>query len=68
MLAVAPFQLNRIDFKSPSVASEGNYITNNLILLKCLLWLQERGALKHLSETLFSIDNHSQSVPSLKIS
>ena len=41
MLAVAPSQLNRIDFKGPSVASEGNYITNKLTLLKCLLWLQE---------------------------
>ena len=59
MLAVALSQLNRIDFKGPSVASEGNYITNKLILLKCLLRLQEGGALKHLSETLFSIDNHS---------
>ena len=41
MLAVVPSQLNRIDFKTPSVASEGNYITNKLILLKWLLWLQE---------------------------
>ena len=41
MRAAAPFQLNRIDFKGPSVASEGNYITNKLILLKCLLELQE---------------------------
>ena len=41
MLAVAPCQLNRIDFKHPSVASEGNYITNKLILLKCLPELQE---------------------------
>ena len=41
MLAPAPCQLNRIDFKGPSVASEGNYITNKLILLKWLLWLQE---------------------------
>ena len=41
MLAAAPFQLNRIDFKRPSVASEGNYITNKLILLKWLLWFQE---------------------------
>ena len=40
MLAVAPFQLNRIDFKGPSGASEGNYITNKLILLKRLLELQ----------------------------
>ena len=37
MLAVAPSQLNRIDFKGPPVASEGNYITNKLILLKWLL-------------------------------
>ena len=41
MLAAALSQLNRIDFKGPSVASEGNYITNKLILLKWLLWLQE---------------------------
>ena len=41
MLAAALSQLNRIDFKGPSVASEGNYITNNLILLKWLLELQE---------------------------
>ena len=41
MLAVAPSQLNRIDFKGPPVASEGNYITNKQNLLKCLLWLQE---------------------------
>ena len=41
MLAVAPCQLNRIDFKRPSGASEGNYIINKLILLKWLLWLQE---------------------------
>ena len=34
MLALAPSQLNRIDFKGPSIASEGNYITNKLILLK----------------------------------
>ena len=34
MLAVVPCQLNRIDFKGPSVASEGNYITNELVLLK----------------------------------
>ena len=40
MLVAAPFQLNRIDFKGPSVASEGNYITNKLNLLKCLLELQ----------------------------
>ena len=68
MLAVALSQLNRIDFKRPSVASEGNYITNKLILLKWLLWLQEGDPLKYLSETLFSIDNHSQSVSNLKIS
>ena len=59
MLAPAPSQLNRIDFKGPSGASEGNYITNKLTFLKCLLWLQEGDALKHLSETLLSIDNHS---------
>ena len=41
MLAVALSQLNRIDFKGPPVASEGNYITNKLILLKCLLELQK---------------------------
>ena len=41
MLAVALSQLNRIDFKGPSGASEGNYITNKLILLKWLLWLQK---------------------------
>ena len=40
MLAAALSQLNRIDFKRPSVASEGNYITNKLILLKRLLELQ----------------------------
>ena len=40
MLATAFSQLNRIDFKGPSVASEGNYITNKLILLKRLLELQ----------------------------
>ena len=40
MLAIALSQLNRIDFKDPSVASEGNYITNKLNLLKWLLWLQ----------------------------
>ena len=34
MLAVAPSQLNRIDFKGPPAASEGNYITNKLVLLK----------------------------------
>ena len=41
MLAVAPYQLNRIDFKGLSVASEGNYITNKPILLKCLPQLQK---------------------------
>ena len=41
MLAAAPFQLNRIDFKGPSGASEGNYITNKLNLLKCLLELHK---------------------------
>ena len=41
MLAAAPCQLNRIDFKCPSVASEGNYITNKQNLLKRLLQLQE---------------------------
>ena len=40
MLAAAPFQLNRIDFKDPSVVSEGNYITSKLNLLKRLLELQ----------------------------
>ena len=40
MLATALSQLNRIDFKRPSGASEGNYITNKLILLKCFLELQ----------------------------
>ena len=40
MLAPAPSQVNRIDFKGPSGASEGNYITNKLILLKRLLELQ----------------------------
>ena len=42
MLAAAPFQLNRINFKGPSAASEGNYITSKLVLLKCLLWFQKR--------------------------
>ena len=41
MLAAAPSQLNRINFKGLSVASEGNYITNKQNLLKCLLQLQE---------------------------
>ena len=40
MLALAPSQVNRINFKRPSVASEGNYITSKLNLLKCLLELQ----------------------------
>ena len=40
MLAVAPCQLNRIDFKGPSGASEGNYIANRQNLLKYLLELQ----------------------------
>ena len=44
MLATVLSQLNRIDFKTPSVASEGNYITNKLNLLKCLLELH-RGML-----------------------
>ena len=48
MLAVAIRPLNRIDFKGPSVASEGNYITNKLILLKWLLRLQKG----RVSETL----------------
>ena len=34
MLAVALSQLNRIDFKGPPIASEGNYITNKLNFLK----------------------------------
>ena len=41
MLAPAPSQVNRIDFKDPSGASEGNYITSKLVLLKCLLELQK---------------------------
>ena len=41
MLAAAPSQLNRIDFKSPSVALEGNYIANEVNLLKCLPQLQK---------------------------
>ena len=41
MLATALSQLNRIDFKRPSVASEGNYITNKLNLLKWILQPQE---------------------------
>ena len=41
MLAAAPCQLNRIDFKRPSGASEGNYITNKLNLLKWILRPQE---------------------------
>ena len=48
MLAPAPSQLNRIDFKGPSGASEGNYITNKLNLLKCLLQLQEGNQLETL--------------------
>ena len=41
MLAAAPSQVNKIDFKGPSGASEGNYITNKLILLKYLLGLHK---------------------------
>ena len=41
MLAAAPYQVNRIDFKGPSVASEGNYITNKINLLKCLQQLHK---------------------------
>ena len=41
MLAAAPSQVNRINFKGPSAASEGNYITNKPTLLKRLLELQE---------------------------
>ena len=48
MLAAAPSQLNNIGFKVPSVASEGNYITNKLNLLKCLPQLQKG----RVSETL----------------
>ena len=48
MLAVVLSQLNRIDFKGPSVASEGNYITNKQNLLKCLPQLQKG----RVSETL----------------
>ena len=48
MLAAAPCQLNRIDFKGPLGASEGNYITNKLNLLKRLLQLQKG----RVSETL----------------
>ena len=40
MLALAPSQVNRIDFEGSSGTSEGNYITNKLILLKRLLELQ----------------------------
>ena len=40
MLAAVPSQLNRIDFKDPAGASQGNYITNKLIPLKRLLELQ----------------------------
>ena len=46
MLAAALFQVNRIDFKGPPGASEGNYITNKLILLKCLLELQKESLLE----------------------
>ena len=42
MLATVLCKLNRIDFKCPPVASEGNYITSKLVLLKCLLELQKR--------------------------
>ena len=59
MLAAVPSQVNRIDFKRPSVVSEGNYITNKLTLLKWLLWLQKGKASETLIETLFSLDNHS---------
>ena len=48
MLAAALCQLNRIDFKGPSGASEGNYVTNKLILLKRLLELQNGIALETL--------------------
>ena len=48
MLAVAPSQLNKIDFKGTSIASEGNYITNKLILLKWLLELQKESLLETL--------------------
>ena len=41
MLAAVPCQLNRINFKTPSGASEGNYITNKLNLLKWILQPQE---------------------------
>ena len=41
MLAIALSQLNRIDFKDPAGASEGNYITNKLNPLKWILRLQE---------------------------
>ena len=41
MLATAPSQLNKINFKGPSVASEGNYITNKLNLLEWILQPQE---------------------------
>ena len=46
MLATAPCQLNRINFKGPSGASEGNYITNKQNLLKCLLQLQKENLLE----------------------
>ena len=48
MLAAAPSQLNRIDFKGPAGASEGNYITSMLSLLKCLLELQKESLLETL--------------------
>ena len=48
MLATVLSQLNRIDFKGLSVASEGNYITNKLNLLKCLLQLQKENLLETL--------------------
>ena len=41
MLATALSQLNRIDFKRPPAASEGNYITSVLNLLKYLLELHK---------------------------
>ena len=51
MLAVALCQLNRIDFKGPSVASEGNYITSRLNLLKWILQLYRGISLKMLAVT-----------------
>ena len=41
MLATALSQVNRINFKRLSGASEGNYITSKLNLLKWLLELQK---------------------------